>query len=312
MQRLLARSQAVVVLAVLPACSDRAIATIDGTMAEGDATSISADTDASPGSATGPVTSLGGSTDAGDDDPSDPTTACPFICEPDGGSRSIECSLWDDDCPRGEKCMPWANDGGGSWNSTRCAPLDDTPAAPGEPCTVVDSGVSRIDDCERGAMCWDVDPETNVGECVAFCVGSEANPTCTDPETECTISGEGTLILCLPWCHPLMQDCNEGAGCYPGNNVFWCAPDASAAAGAFGDPCEFLNVCDPVLFCANADVVPDCAGDFGCCSEFCDLGSDEPDAMCTGARQGHVCVPWFEEAVAPPAFARVGACLLPD
>jgi hypothetical protein len=45
-----------------------------------------------------------------------------FIVDPDGGGPSIECDQWAQDCPPGEKCMPWANDGGSSWNATRCFP----------------------------------------------------------------------------------------------------------------------------------------------------------------------------------------------
>lgn len=40
-----------------------------------------------------------------------------FITDPDGGERAFECSTWEEDCPRGEKRMPWANDGGNAWNA---------------------------------------------------------------------------------------------------------------------------------------------------------------------------------------------------
>ncbi|MBC8072353.1 MAG: hypothetical protein IAG13_28785, partial [Deltaproteobacteria bacterium] len=92
---------------------------------------------------------------------------------------------------------------------------------------------------------------------------------------------------------------------------FSCGLDNSGDDGAYGDPCEFLDVCNPGSFCANMDAVPDCAGDIGCCSEFCDLGSDDPDAMCTGAAQGQACVPWYDRDQAPPGLANVGACLIP-
>ena len=47
-----------------------------------------------------------------------------FINPPDGGS-TIECDIWADDCPRGTKCMPWAADGGSTWNATKCSRLAD-------------------------------------------------------------------------------------------------------------------------------------------------------------------------------------------
>ena len=37
-----------------------------------------------------------------------------FIPNPDvGGGTSIPCDLYTQDCPAGDKCMPWGNDGGG-------------------------------------------------------------------------------------------------------------------------------------------------------------------------------------------------------
>ena len=73
------------------------------------------------------------------------------------------CSTFAQDCPPGFKCMPWASDGGNSWNATRCVPIAPDPNAPGEPCTVEGSGVSGLDDCDGTSMCWDVDPDTLEG-----------------------------------------------------------------------------------------------------------------------------------------------------
>ncbi len=239
-----------------------------------------------------------------------PTTASGFITDPDGNSVSIECSVWDQDCPEGEKCMPWANDGGNSWNATRCSPVSPDPGQPGDPCTVEGSGVSGVDDCDVATMCWGVDPETNMGTCVAFCMGSENNPVCDDPTTACSIANEGTLILCLPTCDPLLQNCMDGEGCWGIDDDFVCAPDAGGEMGAYGDPCEFLNVCDPGLFCANPDVVPGCAS-AGCCSEFCDMSDPMAGANCAGAGGGQMCIPWFEKGQAPPGYEDVGACAIP-
>ncbi len=244
----------------------------------------------------------------------DPTTmtGVGFIMDPDGGGVSIECDIWAQDCPVEEKCMPWANDGGSAWNATRCSPLDPNPAQVGDECLVEGSGVSGIDNCEVSSMCWNVDPETNMGQCVSFCGGSEANPVCEDPGSSCSILNEGTLILCLPNCDPLLQDCPEGSGCYTTNDIFSCVPDAGGEQGAFGEGCEFLNVCDPGLFCANPEGVPDCQGSIGCCSSFCDTTDPMATANCPGAAGGQECVPWFEDGQAPPGYENLGACLIPS
>ncbi|MBC8067400.1 MAG: ribulose phosphate epimerase [Deltaproteobacteria bacterium] len=255
--------------------------------------------------------SQGGSGDSsGSAETGNMSTTVGFIADPDGGSISVECDVWAQDCPEEEKCMPWANDGGGSWNATRCSPLDPSPAQPGDECAVEGSGVSGIDNCDLSSMCWNVD-ENNMGTCVPFCMGTEANPVCEDPNTTCSIANEGTLILCLPNCDPLLQDCEEGGACYPVDDAFVCGPDASADMGLYGEPCEFINVCDPGLFCANADVVPDCGASSGCCSAFCDLSDPDASANCPGAAGGQECTPWYEEGQAPPGFDDIGACAIP-
>jgi hypothetical protein len=250
-----------------------------------------------------PVTTDGESTTSTNDPSAD------FILNPDGGTISDPCDPWAQDCPRGEKCMPWANDGGHAWNDTRCSPIAEDPREVGESCTVEGSGVSGIDDCVISSMCWNVDPETNMGECVGFCQGSEANPTCADPCTECTIYSDGTLILCYPACDPLAQDCGEGQACYPTSASFTCSPDAGGDEGAIGEPCEYLNVCDPGSYCAGADLVPGCEGASGCCTPFCDV--EQPDT-CDVIVPGTVCTPWYEDGQEPGeclGMGTVGACI---
>ena len=252
------------------------------------------------------------------DDTSTPgtdTTGISFLPEPDGGGVAFECDLFEQDCPPGEKCMPWSNDGGSAWNATRCSPIADDPAGPGEPCMVEGSGVSGLDDCELGAMCWDVDPETMEGTCMPFCVGSANDPYCEDPSRYCAISGDGVLILCVPTCNPIEQDCPDGSACYPVHDYWTCAPDASGELGAYGDPCEFINVCDPGLVCLGSAAVPPgeaCEGAAGCCSEICDIADPLGDAQCTGAAGGQTCQAWYEEGTAPQGYEDVGVCALPQ
>jgi hypothetical protein len=235
-----------------------------------------------------------------------------FVVPPDGGGTvSFECDVWSQDCPEGHKCMPWDNMGAGSWNATKCTPLAPNPAQVGDECVVEGTGVSGIDDCELAAMCWAVDPETSTGTCVSFCSGTEASPSCEDPATTCSITNGGALILCLPGCDPLAQACPEGQACYGAGGSFICAPNAAPADGGnYGDPCAFLNVCNPGLFCASAAGVPGCQGSEGCCSEFCSLeGGAE---QCQGASGGQSCVAWFEEGQALPGYEDIGACFIPE
>ena len=259
-----------------------------------------------------PGTGTGGESSGGADTAGE--TGAVFLVPPDGGGVSFECDLFAQDCPEGEKCMPWANDGGSSWNATRCSPIDDNPGQPGDECTVEGSGTSGIDSCDLGSMCWDVDPETNIGSCVPMCTGDEANPICEDPDTSCSIANDGAIVLCLPACDPILQDCPEGQACYPIQDAWVCAPDASGETGVYGDPCEFINVCDPGYICLDASTVPTgqaCEGAAGCCTAVCDLTDPQGDAQCEGAAGGQTCQPWYEEGNAPPGYEDVGACALP-
>ncbi|MEM7157062.1 MAG: ribulose phosphate epimerase [Myxococcota bacterium] len=242
------------------------------------------------------------------DDGGDASTSSPgngFIDDPDGGGVGFECDPMVQDCPAGEKCMWWANDGGSAWNSTRCSPIYADPDEVGEPCEVEGNGVSGIDSCELGAMCWNLDPETNEGTCVGLCTGDESNPTCADPSMIC--EGRGPY-LCLPTCCPIEQDCPDGQACYPVSHRFSCAPDASGDMGSFGDPCEFINVCNPGLLCIGAYAVPDCEGSAGCCSAFCEVGS----SSCSLLHPDLECMPWYEEDQAPPGLDTIGACAVPE
>ena len=228
-----------------------------------------------------------------------------FIDVPDDPPGS-ECSTFEQDCPDGFKCMPWANDGGGSWNATRCAPLDPNAAQVGDPCSVEGSGVSGVDNCELGAMCWRVDAATNTGTCIELCGCSAENPICETPNSFCSITNQGALAICLSVCNPLDPDsCSEGDGCYFTSGYFVCAADASGEAGNVGDPCQFLNVCNPGLMCVAGSSFPGCNAQ-GCCSSLCTVGDDSP---CV---DGQACVAMYDEGQAPDAcLAEVGACVIP-
>lgn len=303
----------------LVVCTGLALAC--GTKDEGDATAgvmADSDTGGETGVATtgfNPTTTANPTTGAtsSEDETGPATTGVVFLVEPDGGGVSFECDLFAQDCPEGDKCMPWASDGG-TWNATRCSPISDNPGQDGDECTVEGNGASGIDDCDIGVMCWDVDPKTNIGTCVAMCTGDSANPICEDPDTTCSIANDGAIVLCLPICDPLLQDCPDGQACYPVADDWVCGPDASGETGVYGDPCEFINVCDPGYICLNPGAVPPgeaCEGAGGCCSGVCDLSDPAGDAQCEGAAGGQTCQAWYEEGAAPPGYEDVGACALP-
>jgi hypothetical protein len=245
----------------------------------------------------------------GPDDPTD-TTGTAFIMPPDGGGGTKECDPWVQDCPPGEKCMPYSGDGDFSWESLKCTPIMENPGQTGDPCTVEGSGVSGIDSCDIGHMCWNTDPETGLGTCIKFCTGSPDAPSCTVPGTSCTIVNDGVLILCLPMCDPLLQDCEGGDLCIPNPqdpDSFICVLDASGPDGKEFDPCEYANACDPGLYCLNSELATECdAGSAGCCLAFCDLSNPK----CNGVNA--TCLAWYEQGMAPPGFENVGVCGLPQ
>lgn len=228
-----------------------------------------------------------------------------FLPPPDAGDPAWECDIWAHDCPAGEKCMPWANDGGSAWTATRCSPIAPEPAGLGEPCQVEGSLVSGLDDCDIASMCWDVDPETNEGTCVPMCVGGYQNPRCEDPSDHCLQAGGGALNICLPTCDPLLQNCREGLGCYGTPDSFVCAPTASS--NGLDEPCEFYTVCSPGLQCLSIDGPPCPDGAVACCRPFCRIGDVE--SPCSALEE---CVPWFEDGDAPARWEEVGYCALPD
>jgi hypothetical protein len=107
-----------------------------------------------------------------------------------------------------------------------------------------------------------------------------------------------------------LQDCPEGSACYPEENGFFCSPDASGPdLGEIGDPCEYINVCNPGGWCAPAESVPDCVDASGCCAAFCDITEPDPDATCPALTE---CIAYHMEGTAPPGEEDIGVCVLPQ
>jgi len=229
---------------------------------------------------------------------------------PSDMSSPPQCDQWKQDCPEGQKCMPYSGDGDFSWESLKCVDVMPNPGQVGDDC-MAEGGVSGIDNCDKGLMCWDVDPMTNVGVCVAMCVGSPDAPSCESNDASCLISNMGVLTLCLPKCDPLVQDCAGDNLCIPNPQdgaAFLCLLDASGDEGQEFDPCQYINSCDKGFFCAVPTLANECdPNSTGCCLPFCDITMMP---MCNGA--GQECLPWYGMDTPAPGYEDVGYCGIPQ
>ncbi len=209
-------------------------------------------------------------------------------CSPDGGGVVVECDVIAQDCPDGDKCMPWANDGGSVWNAARCVPVVPAADLVGETCVVQGNAVTGLDTCALGLVCWGVDPVTLEGECVPVC---QPDLWCEDHDDTCWVSNNGVIALCSMWCDPLHQDCADGHACMPATDgeTFACVPPGGDALVAAGQPCESLNACEVGTACVTAQVLPACVGT-SCCTSFCDASMIPSCADPTP-----LCRSWYEE-----------------
>lgn len=219
---------------------------------------------------------------------------------------TFECDVRSpNECPDGEKCMPWANDGGNAWNATRCSPVDPEPAAAGDPCTAEGSAVSGIDDCALYSMCWGVDPDTLMGTCEAFCDAADAS-ACADPQ-ECVDLNEATFALCLTPCNPLdAEACPAGEECrLTSSGAPYCLPAQGGAVQGNSGICG-ESMCSEESLCVDPALIPECRSE--CCTPWCDLGDPDADATCAAAGAGLTCVPYYRRGAAPAGLEMLGAC----
>lgn len=209
------------------------------------------------------------------------TGNCGFTCPPGpsgGGGNPIECSVSEQDCAEGEKCAPWANDGGGVWTALRCVPIDSEPDALGEACFVEGSFASGIDSCELGLFCTPSSPDSlrsNDGVCAALCgTGSCAEGTI------CVTPGTINVGACGEICDPLAVDtCPAVQACLPAGLGFGCHFIEDLGGGG---PCGATAECSAAEVCMDASQCNEGRGET-CCARFCDLEApDCPDGQtCT-------------------------------
>jgi hypothetical protein len=221
------------------------------------------------------------------------TGELPPVCdhEFDTSSAAFECDPWVQDCPEGEKCVAWTNDGGPP-NSTRCIPVARQTKGLGEPCTW-SRWSSGEDDCEVGARCWQwatwSDREVRV--CMPLCAACSEAPECPEGSL-CTVGFNGALNLCVPECSPLEDTCPANSRCTQMRDMgctFACASVAFSPV-PHGEPCRYINECERGASCIDAETFgPGCEG-ANCCSLYCDPNDAEADPACDAATAGQSCV----------------------
>ena len=229
----------------------------------------------------------------------------------DDSSMGAQCSIYEQDCAMGEKCVPWSDQPDLVPDEIRCCAIEGEPKEIGDACTVNGYFGSCLDDCNVGSFC--LDPfDTGQGTCQKFCAGSATNPTC-DPDESCLIYFAG-VPMCFDKCDPLVQSCGEGMGCYPDEEAacgtgFICLPTI-AGDGTYGDLCWLLSGCAPGFICVYSDFLPDCIGSVGCCTSLCDVSG--PDS-CADFNPDIECVSWYYSGDEPPSASlqNVGVCALP-
>ncbi|PCC70174.1 hypothetical protein SAMN02745121_03505 [Nannocystis exedens] len=268
-------------------------------------------------SSTAPNPTTANPTTTSDSGETTDTTGTSFIIVPDVGGdvcpgvAASFCDPWSQEtCGRDEKCAP---SGGGCdvFIHTICDDLPPQPVPIGGACTSEVGPLSGRNDCERGATCWFIDPDTLLGTCVGLCHGSHEAPDCAHvPGTACVFVHDEPFSapLCLPTCDPFEPTCPEKHHCHPtwaAPEVFACTPDALPPLGAAFEPCAKTD-CAAGLLCSEPETAAiECAPGFNCCTPLCDL--DTPD--CPGA--GQVCLPYYEMGQAPAGLEDLGRCALP-
>ncbi len=225
--------------------------------------------------------------------------------EPIAKPEVFECSLIEQDCAAERKCMPWANDGGVAWNATRCSCIAAAPRSIGEKCLVAGDAARGLDDCERGGMCWGVEPESGTGTCVRVCgggtTGADALSECASAET-CRVLNEGALAVCVPRCDPFASTCPQGQACLPSEfETQWSCVPLIPDLPRVGAPCEYANVCSPGSLCVETT---ECLAAASCCTESC----SEDGRIGTCPIPDRPCQPWHAPGRGPDGEHGVGSC----
>ncbi len=201
------------------------------------------------------------------------------------------CDPYDDQCPPGQTCRPYAPDGDEVPTLGGCFWLEPSTASEVDmPCESECGPFGGEDSCGARLICDPFAPMTSGPHCTRLCRGAPNDPSCeiglcfNYPGEQ----SEASFGLCRGSCNPLLQDCLLGENCIPDPEGPYCAPIQGGDGGGVGDECEQSSDCAAGLSCEDGDAVPGCAdsNDY-CCTPLCDLQDVEcPDTS--------TCVPYFE------------------
>lgn len=215
------------------------------------------------------------------------------------GTFPTECVPWQDSCPRGEKCLPYASQFRGYFDRYGCFELVPRPDLIGQECSTLEyyeMVITQSDSCGLGAICLD-------DLCMPLCSGEPDSWSCP-PKFGCL--GLDFEPFCLPSCDPLdvQLDCAMYDSCIVnGAGFFQCAPAAQDQAPLFADCLSDTN-CGASQYCENKELVKECGQNSGerCCNALCDLDN----GICPG---DSVCLPFFAEPTYPE-YEDLGKCMM--
>ena len=119
----------------------------------------------------------------------DDTPGIDLLCE--WYPAITECTSEIQDCPEGEKCVPWILDDELATNA--CVEVTGD-APPGSPCTH-EGPPDNLDSCDLDGACWGEGPMIGpfAGTCLAFCT-----PDCPAGSTCQILDPGGSIQLCVP------------------------------------------------------------------------------------------------------------------
>ncbi|MCY1054740.1 hypothetical protein [Nannocystis sp. SCPEA4] len=257
------------------ACKDPAPGSTTGSTTTGEPTTAST---TSSTTSTSPTTSTTGApTSTGGTSTSDSGA---FTVMPDLPPVA-PCDVWNDTCPRGQKCVPYA----GPLEMPGCVDIADDPLGLGEPC----DEEAQPDQCEAGTLCDGSAQGGDSGRCLATCEGSPDEAECADVCSNCFIDGTKSYGVCPVLCDPRAPACPEHLSCIiiPFAPNFLCRASSKLSVPA-GMPCTGIFDCVEGTACIPAMFLPACDGD-QCCTPVCDLNG--PDTCSTSVPDA-VCNPW--------------------
>ena len=261
-----------------------------------------------PSSSSTSSSTASGETDAGESEAGS-EEGCFFEDCDDMVSEALACDPYIQDCPEGQKCVPYDADPDEGVAFWACVDiLGQVPA--GEPC-VYEPGALPKDDCDGESFCQGARPLEGdgpwLGICSPFCLGDPSDPTCPENH-ECTGLEFAPPEYCAQQCIPLLQeDCAEGSTCQWSGARFECMAELEQLPT--GLTCGELNDCAAGNICVIADVV-NCEAD-NCCASYCNL--EDGDGPCQAIDPEYVCVEFFEQGWPgdPSPLDVLGVCVLP-